>query len=311
MLLLCGCRQVTVDYTFSPLNPMAGETVSFSNLSTGGEDYEWNFGDNVTSEDKNPSHVFRRMGTYLVTLKEKKSGRTCNKTVHVASALPTFTASSDSICMFDEVKLQAAVWNPYKHEVQCLWTLDESVLVLQNTTSDTELTVCFTEAGEGVSVRLQVTMDGEVYTTDSTLRVHNKQAPALLIRDAEGDFCQRLYGARTEKLKPLGSEKGRQMLDEAVMTKTVTDTLERKTYFSDGTGLFVANTNGTDTTLISSGAPLALTMSYPQSRLFYASGDGVYCLPLVRNRNNRIDGEPLKLNDLQQVTAIVIDETGY
>ena len=311
MLLLCGCRQVTVDYTFTPLNPMAGETVSFSNLSTGGEEYEWNFGDNMTSEEKNPTHVFRRTGTYLVTLKEKKSGRTCNKAVQVASALPTFTASSDSICMFDEVKLKAAVWNPYKHEVSCLWTLDESALILKNTTSDTELTVCFTEAKEAVRVRLQVTMDGEVYTTDSTLRVHNKQAPALLLRDAQGDFCQRLYGARTEKLRPLDYERGRQLLDGATPATAVTDTLERKIYFSDNIGLFVANTNGTDTVLICPGAAFALTLSYPQSRLFYATGDGVYCLPKVRNRNNRIDGEPLLLNDLKQVGIIVIDEQGF
>jgi len=311
MLLLCGCRQVSVDYTFAPLNPMAGETVTFTNLSTGGEDYEWNFGDNMTSEDKNPTHVFRRTGTYLVTLKEKRSGRTCNKALQVMAALPTFTASSDSISVFDEVRLKAAVWNPYKHAVSYLWTLDESVMLLSGTASDSLLTVCFTEAAGAVSIRLQVTMDGETYLTDSTLHIHNKQAPALILQTAEGDFCQRLYGQRTEKLRPLTYERGMQLLAEAVTANTLTDTLERKIYFANAGGLFVANTNGTDTVLIDGGAAPVLTLSYPLSRLFYASGDGVRSLPLLRNRNNRIDGEPVLLNSLQQVTKIVIDEQGY
>ncbi len=42
--------------------------VSFTNTSTGGTSYEWNFGDGATSSDENPSYVFNQMGTYVVTL---------------------------------------------------------------------------------------------------------------------------------------------------------------------------------------------------------------------------------------------------
>ena len=311
VLLLCGCRQVTVDYTYSPESPMAGETVSFTNLSTGGEDYEWNFGDNQTSEDKSPSHVFRQTGTYLVTLKEKKSGKTCNKTVRVVSAIPSFTASCDSICMYDEVELKADIWNPYDHETTCKWTLDESVLLLKNTLTDNQITVCFTEESEAVRVRLDVTMDGKTHVTDSLLRVFNKPAPALLLKDESGEFFQRLYGARTERLRTLDYERGRQLLGSATALTETTDTLERKVWFGNDKGLFVANTNGTDTVQADTRAVGTLVLSYTQSHVFYSTAEGVYCLPLVRNRNNHIAAEPRQLNDLKNVTKITIDEQAF
>jgi gliding motility-associated-like protein len=43
-------------------------TVSFTNTSTGGSNYIWNFGDGSTSADPNPSHTYSREGTFTVTL---------------------------------------------------------------------------------------------------------------------------------------------------------------------------------------------------------------------------------------------------
>jgi len=310
-LLMCACRQVTVDYTYAPEQPMAGETVSFTNLSTGGEDFEWSFGDNNTSEDRNPTHVFRQTGTYLVTLKESKSGRTCNKTVRVSSATPSFTASSDSICMFDEVELHAEVWNPYKHETAFRWTLGESVLLVKNSLTDSAVTVCFTQQADAVPVRLEVRMDGATHVTDSLFRVFNKQAPALLSRNTEGDFVQRLYGARTERLRPLEYAQGMQILAAAPELKEAKDTLERKVYFGNDNGLFVANTNGTDTVQLDTKGVNTLTISYLSGHVYYATAEGVFCLPVVRSRNNLTTAEARQLNDLQGVVHIAIDEKGF
>lgn len=43
-------------------------TVNFTNTSTGGVTYLWDFGDSNTSTDMNPSHTYATAGTYTVTL---------------------------------------------------------------------------------------------------------------------------------------------------------------------------------------------------------------------------------------------------
>lgn len=45
-----------------------GGSVNFTNTSTGGTTYSWNFGDSNTSTVQNPSHVYTTTGTYTVTL---------------------------------------------------------------------------------------------------------------------------------------------------------------------------------------------------------------------------------------------------
>lgn len=56
---------VNTNYGASPLQ------VDFSNLSTGGSTYHWNFGDaeNTTSEEQNPTFTFNAIGLYTVTLR--------------------------------------------------------------------------------------------------------------------------------------------------------------------------------------------------------------------------------------------------
>ena len=68
VLMLVGCKKVTVDFTYSPAAPKAGEKVLFSNLSSAGETWNWTFGDNAISQSKNPSKVYKKPGEYLVTL---------------------------------------------------------------------------------------------------------------------------------------------------------------------------------------------------------------------------------------------------
>jgi PKD repeat protein len=45
-----------------------GQDVTFSNTTTYGNSYFWNFGDNATSDIQNPKHTYVKDGTYTVTL---------------------------------------------------------------------------------------------------------------------------------------------------------------------------------------------------------------------------------------------------
>ena len=59
-MILAGCKKVDVDFSYSPTEPRAGQLVKFSNLSSAGENWSWNFGDNTSSVLKNPSHTFKK-----------------------------------------------------------------------------------------------------------------------------------------------------------------------------------------------------------------------------------------------------------
>lgn len=56
-------------FTVDPASPFAGQTVMFSDTSTGQPtSWSWTFGDGTGSTDQNPSHVYAAAGTYVVTL---------------------------------------------------------------------------------------------------------------------------------------------------------------------------------------------------------------------------------------------------
>ncbi len=59
-------------FTWSPNEPEAGQTVTFTDVSTDAEAgtlaHEWSFGDGATSTAGNPDHVYDAPGTYAVTL---------------------------------------------------------------------------------------------------------------------------------------------------------------------------------------------------------------------------------------------------
>jgi uncharacterized repeat protein (TIGR02543 family) len=62
----------TAAFTYSPLNPMVGDIVSFTDASTDSDGsvsaWSWNFGDSGTSLLQNPTHSYSSAGTYAVRL---------------------------------------------------------------------------------------------------------------------------------------------------------------------------------------------------------------------------------------------------
>jgi gliding motility-associated-like protein len=51
----------------------------FNNTSSGGEQFIWDFGDGVTSTETSPTHLYKTVGTYTITL-IANDPQTCNKT---------------------------------------------------------------------------------------------------------------------------------------------------------------------------------------------------------------------------------------
>lgn len=68
MFIVAGCnKKPTADFSWSPANPKAGETVSFTNNSTDAKKYEWNLGNMSISKEKEPSTIYLE-GQFIVDL---------------------------------------------------------------------------------------------------------------------------------------------------------------------------------------------------------------------------------------------------
>ena len=64
-----GPAAPVADFSFRPSAPKTGETVSFTDLSTGSPtSWHWDFGDGSASTERNPTHVYTSSGTFGVTL---------------------------------------------------------------------------------------------------------------------------------------------------------------------------------------------------------------------------------------------------
>lgn len=62
---------LAADFAFSPTNPNAGDTVTFTSLVSGGTSpygYAWTFGDGTSASVTNPTHIYGSAGTFTVTL---------------------------------------------------------------------------------------------------------------------------------------------------------------------------------------------------------------------------------------------------
>ena len=87
-------------FMFSPTSPSAGQSVQFTDASTGGPTaWSWDFGDGSTSTLQNPSHAFTSAGSKTVTLTATNAtgSSTATRTVTVGvglSASFTFSPSS-------------------------------------------------------------------------------------------------------------------------------------------------------------------------------------------------------------------------
>jgi len=81
---------LTPGFSFSPVNPEAGELIQFQDSTSGNPSaWSWNFGDGSTSNLQNPSHLYNNAGTYTVTLQISNGDytKTVSKTITVLAPI--------------------------------------------------------------------------------------------------------------------------------------------------------------------------------------------------------------------------------
>ncbi|HYI13087.1 MAG TPA: PKD domain-containing protein, partial [Thermoanaerobaculia bacterium] len=95
----------TANFTLAPLSPIAGQSVAFTDISTGSPTaWEWAFGDGSTSTARSPTHTYGSAGAYTVSLRASNTSgaNAVTKTVTVSSAatnpqISTFSANPPTI----------------------------------------------------------------------------------------------------------------------------------------------------------------------------------------------------------------------
>ena len=317
---LIGCKKNNVDFTYSPTEPRAGQSVLFSNQSSSGEDWEWTFGDGGTATLRSPSHTYRNPGSYLVTLKvDNKKSWMVSKQITVYDTIPTFVCEDSIFYIFRDYTFTANIYNPYNYDIAYLWTVNGKEAGTQSS-----LTTYFTEPNKEVKIDLTLTLNEETTLVEKSFLIEDRATNSLLIRTTESDYRQRIFGSRAEEAKVDASAKA--LLDaeqDSAQTyngkdfslselKTSFPNLEgfhianRKIYYRAG-GLWVANIDGAYPVQIDTAACSAMTLDTRDNRIYWANAQGVWYMPFVGSDNNQFVSEPTQLNTLQNIIKLAAD----
>lgn len=114
-LLVCGCKKndtsstpatpaPVANFTYTGAGSFAPSTVQFTSTSSDATTYSWDFGDNGTSTEQNPSHLFTLGGTYTVRLIATGAGgsNSITKTINILNAPTQVKITSISVTEYAE-----------------------------------------------------------------------------------------------------------------------------------------------------------------------------------------------------------------
>ena len=318
---LIGCKKNDVRFTYSPEAPRAGQSVSFSNLSSAGEEWSWSFGDGATSSVKSPTHVFKQPGTYRVVLKvDNNNAWVATNEITVFDTVPSFASEDTAFVIYQDYTFTALVYNPYNYPVEYEWTLNDSVVSKQ----EGVLKCYFVHPEDSAEIRLRVTLNGEVTDIARRFYVKDKKTNSVLLRTAEGDLRQRIFGERAEAAKL--DETATALLDEEqdqvqeyngytfdveylqlfVPSLQGFHIANRKLYYR-ADGLWVANIDGANQVQIDARECVAMTLDTKDNRIYWVNAEGVWYMPFVGSDNNQFVTVPTLLNGRTDVSKIAVD----
>lgn len=335
VMIVVGCKKVEVDFTYAPTAPRAGQSITFSNTSSGGESWLWNFGDNTTSVLKSPSKIYKKPGEYVVTLMvDSAKHQTRSKIITVYDTVPTFVCSTDSILHYQDVTFTANIYNPFNYALTYNWILPSNCEIVSGTQSSHALTVFFTSAIQD-SVQLLITQRDKLYDIKKPVKVHLTKAPAVVMLKTDQTVVrQRLINDRIE-MPSLATSEDVYAVEQACDTvvtfngetfyasqlsnripglaftpvqRLQLDAMAQKWYITNSDGLWVANFDGSDLVSIDPDATGAIFVDANRNRLYWASTTGTYAMALIKSKNNRFTTTPQQYNDITTVNLITINE---
>ncbi len=269
--LLLSCQNdSTVNFTFNPNSPRAGQKVSFNNLTEEGEEWLWTYGDGNESTSHSPSKIFKEPGTYTVTLTvDNKKSRSCSKVIEVRDTVPMIQCSKDTIPYYETVTLAVDFYNPDNEDVTYAWSLPASAHILSGELDEQELTVYFTEKKDSLSIELQLTLGSTKHDLQRSFQVKDTHATSIICINDEGQLMrQRIYANGVEEITPIPTL-------NALQANTLL--IEGDRLFILGNGIFEVNLTAgfTPNTLHTD---IALAGCWSKDYLYYTAGKEIYSL---------------------------------
>lgn len=331
--MMGSCKKKTIDFSYSPAAPRAGQTVRFSNLSDTGEDWAWTFGDGATSASKSPNKVYRQPGKYTVILKvDDKASQTVAHELTVYDTIPNFTSSIDStgLRVFEDVTFKALVYNPFGYALDYRWKVVDEVPYVAVSESDSlaNYTLYFQRPGT-VTMQLRVILGTDTTVIRHQVEVQDKVAEGVLMQDKTQSYRQRIYGVRADSPRPTSDASCLALLAAAQDTIAVlNDSIIRlsdleipgmewdgfclvnfKYYLRSLTdGLWVVNMDGSYPEQVCEEPVYAVMADVVDNRVYWAAADSVMYMPLVGPHNNKYDkSKHKKLSDLSGVVRLAKD----
>ncbi len=304
-LLSCQSDK-TVDFSYLPKSPRAGEKISFSNLTDEGEEWNWDFGDGGTSTSQSPTKIYKEAGTYTVTLKvDDKKYRTRIHEITVLDTVPTLTCSVDTIPYFETVTLSVDFYNPKGEEVKYAWTLPENAVVDTNYLTSKSVPAYFTTKNTEITVSLALTIGEKTQTLQGTYFVCDNPAPALLYATKTGELMrQRFYTNGNET--PVTLQLGQSF---ANITSLI---VEGNNLFILGEGIHETNLlNNKTITLNTDARPLGGYLSKPY--LYWHTSDMIHYLQTTTTTLDRTLATTAQLTGFPhtQIQAVATYSTLY
>ncbi len=194
---------VVPDFSFAPEIPKAGQTVTFTNLTTGDDDWtveswSWNFGDDSKSTAKSPKHIYKDAGKYSITLmvdSNKNLTKTLDITVY--DSIPTIYVNTDSVIYYKKSTFSVLVYNPSSLDITYEWTFSSNAQgdLTNGKSTESEVEVFFNKPDIEEYVSLHIVMEDELDTTIvDTFYIHDLKAKSLLMAQRNGNILrQRIY----------------------------------------------------------------------------------------------------------------------
>lgn len=230
--LLYGCKdKIHADFVYEPKDPKIGESVKFTNLSDGGEDFDWTFTNKTTgsvlgrSTQKDPSRIFYTSGEYTVTLRvDSNKNFIRTKDIFVYDSIPNISRDKQEVGYYESVTFKAIAYNPYNRTQTYQWffsTNAEGENLRDTIVNELNLKVAtvaspevyFTQKiGEEV-VSLRMTIGDSIYTTEQikkdTFAIEDVFARSLLMARKGGNILrQRIFDNGVDEIEDTGISSG-------------------------------------------------------------------------------------------------------
>ena len=252
-VLLTSCHSREIGFIYSPAEPRAGQTVTFTNTSETGDTWSWNFGDGTSSVSKSPSKVYKAAGDYVVTLKvDDRKSMVYTTTIHVLDTLPSITVSDTLPKVYKSVKLGISCYNPNKLALTYQWLFSPNAVVDTGySATDSCVSVYFRKQADAESISVVVTMGSKIDTVSRVLKVSDVLVPSIIISSTDQSLKQyRLFEQGLEHKTDIdNSQKVNHLLaynnliyifaDNGILT---TDNLGRSEYIIESSKPIIAGT---------------------------------------------------------------------